>query len=354
MDACTAAQSMNSISGYPQDTWASDTSHASQVSTTTVPQVIHLHSRIGEGSFGKVYAGVSGGETVAVKVVSLSHAEINRELAIMQFLANSPHPNIIALKNYHHSVQDTGVICFIVMEQFPMSLAGLIKEWAVKGKPHPFHTKLISFQLTRGIAHIHGLGICHRDLKPHNVLVNPSTAHVKLCDFGSAKVLTAGMKSTLYISTRWYRSPELLLQNAVYTTAIDIWALGCVISEMVSVRPLFAGLDNTDQLFLILKARGTPTANDFEHLSPDLNPSVVAQLLQKPRSASRWRKLLGTPISPNFKCLLDSLLCWKPADRLSAQFALCEPYFDEIRNLTQEQQTMLGCPLFDFPHRPHP
>ena len=163
-------------------------------------------------------------------------------------------------------------------------------------------------------------------------------------------MLVPGMTSASYIATRWYRSPECLLENEVYTTAIDIWGLGCVVAEMISLYPLFAGNDTTDQLFLILKARGTPTVNDFAQLNSNVDPAVVAQLQREPRAAKKWRKLLGAiNISTNLERLLNGLLCWNPAGRLSAQLALQEPYYDTIRNPPAEQQAMLGCLLFSEP-----
>ena len=134
----------------------------------------------------------------------------------------------------------------------------------------------------------------------------------------------------------------------MYTTSIDIWGLGCVVAEMIQLCPLFPGNDTTDQLFLILKARGTPTVNDFAQLNSDVDAAVVAQLQREPRAARKWRKLLGAiDISANLERLLNGLLCWNPAGRLSAQLALQEPYFDGIHNLTSEQQAMLGCQLID-------
>ena len=169
------APGMSSIAG-PKRTWnpaLSSESSASQLSTPMhaaapqpVQQAIHLLGRVGKGSFGKVYAANVGAETLAVKMSRFGDARVDRELTIMQFLTKSPHPNVITLHSHHVMQDSNGHMACLVMELFPTSLAGLIEEWSLQegGRPHWFHTKIFAFQLTRALAHIHGFGICHRDL----------------------------------------------------------------------------------------------------------------------------------------------------------------------------------------------
>ena len=143
---------------------------------------IRLHGHIGSGAFGTVYHGKMGAEDVAVKRVTLDPQCMNRELEIMQLLAEKRHGNVITLK--HYDIQ--GTVCFFVMERYTCSLGDLIGEWARRRQGSPWKTKLYTYQLARALAHIHGLDICHRDLKPQNVLVMPATGKLVLCDFGKA------------------------------------------------------------------------------------------------------------------------------------------------------------------------
>ena len=83
--------------------------------------------------------------------------------------------------------------------------------------------KLYTYQLCRSLAYIYSLGVCHRDIKPQNLLVHPETHMLKLCDFGSAKILVKGEPNISYICSRYYRAPELIFGATDYTTAIDIW-----------------------------------------------------------------------------------------------------------------------------------
>lgn len=118
--------------------------------------------------------------------------------------------------------------------------------------------KLYGFQICRAIAYIHALGVCHRDIKPQNLLVDPETHVLKLCDFGSAKMLSPGESNIAYICSRYYRAPELIFGATEYTSTIDIWSVGCVLAELIIGRPLFAGESGVDQLVEIIKVRRHP------------------------------------------------------------------------------------------------
>lgn len=95
-------------------------------------------------------------------------------------------------------------------------------------------------QILKGMMHVHSLNICHRDLKPENILLTDKGI-VKICDFGSAKVMNSKELNTPYIVSRYYRAPELSLGCSDYSHAIDIWAIGCIFAEFMTMRPLFPG-----------------------------------------------------------------------------------------------------------------
>lgn len=119
--------------------------------------------------------------------------------------------------------------------------------------------QLFSYQLLRGIAYMHRNNFCHRDLKPQNLLIDDKNAILKICDFGSAKEFKKNEKNVAYICSRYYRAPELIFGSDDYNTKIDIWSIGCIISEMLLGFPIFAGESSIDQLVEIIKVRGTPT-----------------------------------------------------------------------------------------------
>jgi serine/threonine protein kinase len=92
-----------------------------------------------------------------------------------------------------------------------------------------------------------------RDIKPHNLLVDPVRHVLKLCDFGSAKAFVPGEPNVAYICSRFYRAPELVFGATDYTTAIDVWSEGCVFAELLIGSPIFPGSSGVDQLVEIIK-----------------------------------------------------------------------------------------------------
>ena len=130
---------------------------------------------------------------------------------------------------------------------------------AIKGKRHYLpenRVKYYMYQLIKSIDHMHRNGIFHRDIKPENILLTED--HVKLADFGSCRGIYSKQPYTEYISTRWYRAPECLLTDGYYGYKMDLWGVGCVLFEVISLFPLFPGNDEVDQVHKIHNILGSP------------------------------------------------------------------------------------------------
>ena len=145
---------------------------------------------VGNGSFGVVYQAtvIETNEVVAIKKVLQDRRYKNREFDIMSMLK---HPNVVTLKHSFYSPNEKGdVFLNLVMEFIPETVYRTLRTHTKARRMVPLiYTKCYMYQICRSLAYIHSLGICHRDIKPQNLLLNTRTHEVKLCDFGSAKVL---------------------------------------------------------------------------------------------------------------------------------------------------------------------
>ncbi|XP_050430670.1 glycogen synthase kinase-3 alpha-like [Adelges cooleyi] len=148
------------------------------------------------------------------------------------------------------------------MEYAPTNMHRVIRQYADVGLTiDSTYAKLYTYQLFRALGHVHAMGLCHRDVKPRNLLVYPETGALKLCDFGSAKDLTDGRPNASYICSRHYRAPELLFGATGYTSAVDVWSAGCVYAELMIGEPAFPGSTTEEQRTLVTRLpRETLTA----------------------------------------------------------------------------------------------
>ncbi|CAJ0642297.1 3982_t:CDS:2 [Entrophospora sp. SA101] len=206
------------------------------------------------------------------------------------------------------------------------------------------YIKLYMYQLFRSLAYIHSLGICHRDIKPQNLLLNPASGVLKLCDFGSAKILVHGEPNVSYICSRYYRAPELIFGATNYTTNIDVWSTGCVMAELMLGQPLFPGESGIDQLVEIIKVLGTPTREQIKTMNPNYMEHRFPQIKPHP-----FAKVFRARTPPEAIDLISRLLEYTPSNRLTAIEAMCHPFFDELRNPETRLPNGKDLPrLFDF------
>lgn len=285
---------------------------------------------IGSGSFGVVYqATVSETtEVVAIKKVYQDKRYKNRELSIMKELN---HPNVIKLRHYFYTPGDKQDEVYLncVMDYIPDTLSRLIRQYSKSKTQFPkIVIKLYAFQLIKSLNYIHTLGICHRDIKPQNVLVDPTTHILKLCDFGSAKKLIKGEPNISYICSRYYRAPELIFGATDYTTQVDVWSTGCVIAEMILGCPVFPGESASDQLVEIIKILGTPNKNQILAMNNEATEFKFPSI--KPYS---WQKVFrNKQVDESFIELINILLVYDPIIRSKPLNALTHPFFDELRD----------------------
>lgn len=284
---------------------------------------------IGNGSFGVVYQAhtIETGECVAIKKVFQDKRYKNRELQIMKDLS---HPNIVTLKHafYTNGEKADEVFLNVVMEYLSDTVYRMMKYYTkVKLNFPQILVKLYTYQIARGLIYLHEVGVCHRDIKPQNILVDARTHTVKICDFGSAKKLVKGETNVAYICSRYYRAPELIFGATDYTSVIDVWSLGCVMGELVLGQPLFPGESGVDQLVEIIKILGTPTKEQLLSMNPNYTEFKFPQIKAHP-----WQKIFRNRLSNEGIELLDGYLQYTPTLRVSLIESLAHPFFDEIRD----------------------
>uniref|UniRef100_A0A9I9D426 Protein kinase domain-containing protein n=1 Tax=Cucumis melo TaxID=3656 RepID=A0A9I9D426_CUCME len=189
------------------------------------------------------------------------------------------------------------------------------------------------------------------DMKIRDDKVNPHTHQLKLCDFGSAKVLVRGEPNIAYICSRYYRAPELIFGATEYTTAIDIWSAGCVLAELLLGQPLFPGESGVDQLVEIIKVLGTPTREEIKCMNPNYTEFKFPQIKAHP-----WHKciypcyqIFHKRMPPEAVDLVSRLLQYSPNLRSTALEALIHPFFNELRDPnTRLPNGRFLPPLFNF------
>jgi len=298
----------------------------------------------GEGAYGVVLKckDKATGELVAIKKFRELDEDdeeakrfTQREVKILKSLK---HEHIIQMKEVFRK---KGVL-HLVFEYVDRCLLDLL-EASPSGLGA--ETKSLTRQLTKALEHCHGHNIIHRDLKPDNLLISSADRCLKLCDFGSARKLGSAPSSAVltdYVATRWYRAPELLVRSNDYDKAADVWALGCVMVEMTTGRPLFAGKSDIDQLHLIHKALGPLTAHQMRNCMELSN----AREINFPAGAApvgTLRKWYGNAMPAEQLQLLECLIVIDPGIRYTAKAALASAWLNEAtgRSVVSGQSSLL-------------
>ncbi|KAK9709054.1 Cyclin-dependent kinase catalytic subunit [Basidiobolus ranarum] len=279
--------------------------------------------KVGEGAYGVVYKAKDNrtGRIVAMKKVRLESEDEGvpttaiREISVLKELN---HINVVGLLDIIHS---DGKL-YLVFEFLDLDLKRYMDK---AGTLDPMQVKSYIYQLCRGMAYCHARRILHRDLKPHNLLVDREGI-LKLADFGLARAFGVPMRNyTHEVVTLWYRAPEILLGSRQYSTGVDMWSVGCIFAEMALGKPLFPGDSEIDELFHIFRLLGTPKDSiwpgveslpDYKGTFPNWCPQNLAQVIPA--------------LDADGIDLLKKMLVFDPVYRISAKKALQHPYFLDL------------------------
>jgi len=266
------------------------------------------------------------GEIVALKKLKMDREKEGfpiTSLREIKILLTFKHPNIVDVKEV--VVGNNLNSIFIVMEFVDHDIKSLMEEMT---KPFlPSEVKCLMHQLLSAIAHLHDNWVLHRDLKTSNLLYN-NKGMLKVADFGLAREYGSPLKPyTLNVVTLWYRAPELLLGAKEYTTAIDMWSVGCIFAELISKQPLLQGKTEIDQIDKIFKLLGTANEKIWPGYSQLPNARKMT-FASQPYNNLRQRFPPNLLTEAGFD-LLNKFLTYDPAKRITAAEALKHPYFSE-------------------------
>ncbi|CAN6859532.1 unnamed protein product [Brassica oleracea] len=296
-------------------------------------------NKINEGTYGIVYRArdEKTKEIVALKKIKMKEDKYEEEygfpltsLREINILLSCNHPSIVNVKEVVVGGRNDSDV-YMVMEHLEHDLKGLMER-----KKQPFSTsevKCLMLQLLEGVHYLHTNWIIHRDLKPSNLLMNNS-GELKICDFGMARQYGSPIKPyTQMVITQWYRPPELLLGAKQYSTAVDMWSIGCIMAELLSQKPLFPGKTELDQLQKIFAVLGTPNESIWPGFSSLPNakakfPTQSYNLLRKKFPAISF--VGGQILSERGFDLLNGLLTLDPEKRLTVEEALNHSWFHEV------------------------
>ncbi|XP_051193947.1 cyclin-dependent kinase G-1 [Lolium perenne] len=287
---------------------------------------------INEGTYGIVSRAedMETGETVALKKVKMENEREGFPLTSLReinILLSFHHPSIVDVKEI---VVGSGDSTYMVMEYMEHDLKAVME--TMKQPYSQSEVKCLMLQLLEGVKYLHDNWVIHRDLKTSNILLN-NRGELKICDFGLSRQYGSPLKPyTQLVVTLWYRAPELLLGATEYSTAIDMWSMGCIMAELLTKKPLFDGKRDIDQLSKIFKMLGTPNEGIWPGYSK--LPGAKAKFPKQPYNKLREKFPAvsftgGLTLSEAGFDLLNRMLTYDPETRISADAALKHEWFRE-------------------------
>ncbi|KAJ1410612.1 Serine/threonine-protein kinase, active site [Sesbania bispinosa] len=291
-------------------------------------------NKIDEGTYGVVYRArdKKTGEIVALKKVKMEKEKEGFPLTSLReinILLSFHHPSVVDVKEVVVGSNLDSI--FMVMEYMEHDLKGLME--SMKQPFSQSEVKCLMLQLLEGVKYLHDNWVLHRDLKTSNLLLN-NRGELKICDFGLARQYGSPLKPyTQLVVTLWYRAPELLLGTKQYSTAIDMWSLGCIMAELLSKEPLFNGKTEFDQLDKIFRILGTPNETIWPGFSelPRVKVNFVKHQYNLLRKKFPATSFTGSPVlSDSGFDLLNKLLTYDPEKRITAEDALNHEWFREV------------------------
>ena len=299
---------------------------------------------IGSGAYGIVFEALDKvtHQKVALKKIfgafrnSTDSQRTFREITFLKQLRG--HTHIVELYNVFKAQNNNDLyVSFEILESNVHSVirANILED---------VHKRFIIYQLLVALKYIHSRRLIHRDLKPANLLIN-SDSSVKLCDFGLARTMAEGdicqPVMTDYVSTRWYRAPELIIGSNHYNEGVDMWAVGCIAAELYAGRPLFPGSSTLDQMERVVALTGPPSQSDIASMHSEFAETMIANLTYNhPRMSLAHKLPTADATTIDF---ISKLLVFNPEHRMTPQQCLDHPFVERFKG--SEDESLTGEPV---------
>jgi len=281
-----------------------------------------ISQRLGKGRYSDVFEGRSNTKKIVIKVLKpVRSVKIAREVMILRTLN---HPNIITLADVvHDQVTDTYSLIFSYIKHRD----------TVEIFENASLSSIVSYskQMIQALEYAHSKGIMHRDLKPQNIVINNETQQLKIIDWGLAEFYHKEQEYSVRIASRCYKAPELLVNYIYYDYSVDIWAFGCILSEMVFKKiPMFHGNKNTEQIQEIIKILGKGDLRRYLE-KYEIEYEVTEE---GPEERESFEQFLNSSQYPHMKevvDLLEKILVYDHSERPTAMECLKHEFFENSR-----------------------
>eukprot|EP00158_Paraphelidium_tribonemae_P001911 Partr_v1_DN24944_c0_g1_i2_m45242 putative Casein Kinase len=294
------------------------------------PERYEIVRKLGRGKYSEVFEGIDtvGRQRCVIKVLKpVKKKKIKREIKILQNVAGGP--NIIKLLDIVKDPQsNTPSLIFEYVDNTDFKV--------LYPRLTDLDVRYYMFQMLIALNFCDSRGIMHRDVKPHNIMIDHAKRELRLIDWGLAEFYHAGVPYNVRVASRYFKGPELLVDYQTYDYSLDMWSLGCMFASMIFRRePFFHGQDNYDQLVKITKVLGTEDFYSYlRKYNIKLDSHYDGLFGRYPRKP--WMKFVTAEnerwVTPEAIDFLDKLLRYDHMSRPTPKEAMAHAYFDPVRD----------------------